>query len=329
MMSREEAGTSPNVDAKVAGEPASTTGGAASADASGGGVALAVEAEGAASRPKRGRFRPIRRLLTLAAILYVAWCTLLFFYEDKLVFPADMAAAAPPVAPRGSQVIAIEAAGAGRVEGLFWPTPVASAQNPAPVVVFCHGNAEIVDFQDFIVEGYRKLGLSVFLPEYRGYGRSGGKPGERAIVSDVVELHDLMLQRADVDRARIVLHGRSLGGGVAAQLAARRPPAALVLESTFTNVAVFALDYWAPPQLSTSPFHTDRLAGQFHFPTLVFHGTRDTVIPIAHGRRLNELISGSKFVEYPAGHMDFPPDQKVEAYWGEIETLLRGARVIR
>ncbi len=287
-----------------------------------------------APAPAAGR-RPRRRwrFLIYLCVGYVAWCATLYFYQDHLIFPADMAPAAPKVAPPGAELLSIPIEPGGQVEAIYWPATAAGSADltppPKPVVIFCHGNAEIADFQDDIARSYARLGFAVMVPEYRGYGRSAGRPSEAAIVADTVHLHDLLLARPEIDRSRIVIHGRSIGGGVAAQLAARRPPAALILESTFTSVASFAAGYGVPAFLATSPFHTDRVIGGFRFPILLFHGSRDSIIPVRHGRRLHALAPAAKYVEYDADHNGFPGAANEAAYWREIELFLRTAGVLQ
>ena len=208
------------------------------------------------------------------------------------------------------------------MEAWFFPAKPDPSGKPAPVVIYFHGNAELIDQQERIVEGYSKLGLSVFLPEYRGYGRSAGKPSEKEIGADMIRFYDRLIQRGDVDPSRIVFHGRSVGGGVAADLAVRRAPAALILESTFSSIASMALKFGAPPFLLKHPFRTDRVVEALDVPILIFHGTRDTVVPVSHGRRLHKLARGSTYVEYNSDHNDFPGDGNDEAYWREIQAFL-------
>jgi len=280
-------------------------------------------------RPRRFFRRLGTRVLIYASLAYVAWCAALYFYQDHLVFPADMAP--PPLkgAPVRAVVSRLDLPTGGTTEAWFLPAPGVSAQKPGPVVVFLHGNAEIIDYQDGLVSSYHQWGCSVLLPEYRGYGRAAGQPSEAGIVADTVHFYDEMVSRSDVDRSRIVFHGRSLGGGVAAQLAARRKPAAMIIESSFSSVAVMAHDYWAPSFLATSPFRTDRVIGGMDIPLLIFHGTQDAIIPVAHARRLHELAPHSVLIEYPCGHNDFPCPENSEAYRERIERFLSGAGIIR
>ena len=279
------------------------------------------------SARRRGAKWLLSRVLLVAVGTYAAWCGVLYAYQDWILFPAD--AAPPPPAARDPHAIVttLQVEGVGAVESWFLPAPGVSASHPGPAAVFCHGNAEIIDFKDAMVRAYHSIGCSVLLPEYRGYGRSAGKPSEAAITSDLVGFYDELLKRPEVDRSRVVVHGVSLGGGVAAQLAGRREPRALILECTFTSVAAMASKYWAPSFLATSPFHTDRVLPNLHCPVLVFHGTHDCVIPVAHGRRLHELAADSRYFEYDCDHNDFPGPGNEAAYWGEVTRFLKDAGV--
>ena len=275
------------------------------------------------------RRRKWRRVLIDAVGIYVVWCLALYFYQGRLLFPNDLAPEPGPE-PTNEQtfVTELDIGGGQHVEAWFIPTKGLSSETPGPVVIFFHGNAEIIDYQDFIVQGYLRLGCSVMLPEYRGYGRSGGKPSQKALRADNVRFYDELVQHDDIDKSRIVFHGRSLGGAVAADLAKERMPAALILESTVTSVAVMAHKYWVPSFLVRNPFHTDHLVAEAEIPLLIFHGSGDPIIPVRHGRALSDLSLNGTYVEYDCGHNDFPGDQNEQAYWAEIESFLECAGII-
>jgi fermentation-respiration switch protein FrsA (DUF1100 family) len=259
---------------------------------------------------------------SLAVLGYAAWCGAAYLLQDKILFPCPRAAAPDPVAMRehGIERLWLAAGDGARVEAWYGPAPGRSAADPGPAVIFTHGNGELIDDWPGALEPYRRWGVSVLLPEYRGYGRSSGTPSEAAIVADMEQAFHWLAQRPEVDRSRIILHGRSLGGGVAAAFAARRPPAALILESTFTSMTAFFNRFALPSFVCTNPFATDRVVSALKSPILIFHGSRDEVVPVAHGRRLHELAPRSHYVEMDAGHNDFPPDR--ERYWARIRVFL-------
>jgi fermentation-respiration switch protein FrsA (DUF1100 family) len=260
-------------------------------------------------------------LLTVLVLAYVGWCGLSYAMQNRLIFPAFRVEGGAPPRGYGVEQVWIDAEDGSRVEGWFAAARGTKVASPGVTVVLAHGNGELIDDNVPWMAQYLDLGVSVLLPEYRGYGRSGGSPSQAAITADMERFYDWLVQRPEVDSNRVVFHGRSLGGGVVAALAATRTPAAMILESTFTSVASIWNRALLPSVLCRNPFRTDAVMEKFRGPVLVFHGTRDEVIPVRHGRRLHEIIPQSRYVEMPAGHNDFPPDP--EAYWKTIAEFLR------
>ena len=253
---------------------------------------------------------------------YIVWCLFLYFKQDSIIFPRHMAAD-PLAGPPGADVVVSRLnLDGGSVESWFFPAPSATAENPAPMVVFFHGNAELIDYQDALVQSYRLLGCSVLLPEYRGYGRSAGKPSQEAIVADAVRFHDELIRRDDVDATRILFHGRSLGASIAAALAEHRKPRALILESCFTSVAAMSRRRLVPAFLLKHPFRTDRFVARTEIPILIFHGKYDRIVPLSHAHKLRDLARNGRYVEYPCGHNDFPGPGNLLRYWKTISEFL-------
>jgi len=266
-------------------------------------------------------------LLTVLALAYLGWCALAYLIQDRVIFPRVTVEGGRPPAGYGAEQLWVEADDAVRVEAWFLPGRGRSGASPGAAVIFAHGNGELIDDGFSWIATYRDLGVSLLLPEYRGYGRSGGSPSQNAIVADMERFYDTLVGRPEVDADRIVFHGRSLGGGVVAALAARRRPRAMVLESTFTSVTAMWTRALLPPFLCRNPFPTDEVMARYGGPVLLFHGTRDEVIPVRHGRRLHEIIPHVTYVEMPAGHNDFPPDP--EAYWAAIAEFFRANGLLR
>jgi len=250
-------------------------------------------------------------------LAYVAWCALIYFAQDWLIFPREMAGPALPL-PKGAELISIPLADGKHMEGWFFP----ATRSPAPAVVYFHGNAELICHQNRIVEQYHAMGFAVLLPEYRGYGGQPGSPSQKAFRKDMPRFYDALAKRADIDPGRIIFHGRSLGGGVAADLALQRQPAALILESTFASMASMGWRYGTPPFLARHPFRTNRALAQLNIPVLMFHGRQDTVIPVSNGRKLAQAARKGRYIEYDAGHNDFPGAHE-EEFWTEVKTFLR------
>ena len=226
--------------------------------------------------------------------------------EPRILFPARRAGDATALLQSAlGESVWLEAAGA-RTEAWFLP-PLAQTGKPAPLVIFTHGNGELIDDWVREFDEVRHWGVAVLLVEYPGYGRSGGSPSESAIAATMRAAYDWVTKRPDVDPERVIGYGRSLGGGAMCVLVAERKLAALVLESTFTSVRTIAAGLYVPGFLVPDPFDSvSRVAG-FRGPVLIVHGERDAVIPVAHAHELKTVLPQAELVILgDCGHNDCP-----------------------
>lgn len=184
----------------------------------------------------------------------------------------------------------------------------ARGEGRLPAVIFAHGNAELAEQWIPTFEHVRRRGIHVLLPEYRGYGRSTGTPCEASIREDFVRFHDHLLSDPTVDPSRVIYVGRSMGGGAVGVLARERKPSGLVLMNTFTSIAAMASRFLVPTALLRDRFETLEVVRSLGVPTLVIHGTRDTLVPYEHGRRLAEACR-ARLVSIDAGHNDCFTDE--------------------
>ncbi len=193
-------------------------------------------------------------------------------------------------------------------------------------MIFAHGNGELIDFWLQELQTFNRLGMGALLVEYPGYGRSEGLPSQSSIEETFAAAYDVLAARKDVDASRIVLFGRSLGGGAVCALAAQRPSAALILMSTFTGVRHFAKRFLVPPFLVRDPFDNLAVVKNYPGPVLVIHGRHDEVIPFSHGTTLYKSVQKGEMIAYNAGHNDCPPDWNV--FWHDVASFLRENRII-
>jgi fermentation-respiration switch protein FrsA (DUF1100 family) len=273
-----------------------------------------------AARPRLWRL--LRRVSLYVLIIYVVWFIGSCSFQERLIYPRYMAGPPLPEAavPREVERVWITATDGSRVEAWYIPAADASSAHRAPAAIFFHGNAELIDHNLNLVEQYHARGYSVLMPEFRGYGRSGGSPNQANIVADAAAFYDWLVKRPDVDTSRLIIHGRSLGTGVAAQLAALHEPAALILESPFTSVASFAWHYGVPPIFLRSPFRTDQVLPKLSCPVLILAGRSDEIVPIEHGRKLQKLARNGTIVELDGSHNSGLSEQ--EAYWRAVDAVL-------
>ena len=248
--------------------------------------------------------KPMLIILFIAAALFLANLAAMYFLQPVLTFPHPPAGSARPQArvDAGGETLWVDVDGA-RVEG--WLLPGAAA-GPAPLLVYTHGNGELIDYWAAEFEPLRAAGIHILLVEYPGYGRSTGSPSEASVTAALLAMYDRVAADPRVDARRIVGYGRSLGGGAIAQLAARRPLAALVLESTFTSLADVIRGYHVPAWLIRNHFDTRAVLAEFRGPVLLLHGKYDQVIPVAHARALNAAFPAAELHEFECGHNDCP-----------------------
>lgn len=158
-----------------------------------------------------------------------------------------------------------------------------------PVLLWCHGNAGNLIHRLDNLRALFRMGLSVFLFDYRGYGRSPGTPSEQGLYQDALGAYDYLMRTRRVRPERVVIFGRSLGAAVAAELASQQPAAGLILESCFPSVEAVAKYYYLglPVHwLLGAEFRLiDRLP-RLSLPKLIIHGDRDDIIPLELGRRV-------------------------------------------
>jgi pimeloyl-ACP methyl ester carboxylesterase len=265
------------------------------------------------------------RVGLLSAALLLSLPVGVFTLERAMLFPRPLDP--PPDVGQGSVIPGLERwwrdVPGGRVEAWYIPAPGASAEAPGPLVLYAHGNGGTIDHVALTLLPYLELGVSVLLPEFRGHGRSDGRPGQAAITEDLSVFLDRALVKPVVDEDRVLYHGRSLGGGAVCSLARRYPPQALLLESTFTGARRRGQELFGPlAWLVRNPFDNQALVEGFDGPVLVIHGEQDEVIPYAHGRALAQAAPRSRLVTRQAHHADLPRDA---AYWAEVQALMEDA----
>jgi fermentation-respiration switch protein FrsA (DUF1100 family) len=256
-------------------------------------------------------------LPSIAALIALYWL-LLFLFQRSLLFPRAFVGSAL-ARPTDAQQVWLETPD-GRIEAWFLP-PLTPTAAPAPLILYAHGNGELIDFWPEAFAPARHAGLAVLLVEYPGYGRSTGSPSETSITHTMLAAYDWAKSNPRVNPERIVGYGRSLGGGAVCRLLGERAFAALILESTFTSVRTFAHRFAAPGWLVRDPFDSLAALARYHGPVLVLHGDRDEVIPLEQGRALADATH-AEFRLMHGGHNDCVQP------WSEILDFLKRKDVL-
>lgn len=258
-------------------------------------------------------------LLGVGAALWLLVVAGMALFQSRLVYhPSATVTATPSDIGLAYEPLWIDSAHqetTQRIRAWFVPAsgPGTSASPmPAPegnlargTVLFCHGNAGNLGHRLETIQILHRLGLNVLAFDYQGYGESSGHPGEEQTRTDALACWDWLVAERGISPKRIILMGRSLGGGVAARLAADlaaqgRQPAALVLESTFTSLPdVGARLYpWLPVRLlARHTYGTLELLpslARVGLPLLVIHSPEDELVPFDLGQSLYATYQGPK-----------------------------------
>ena len=248
----------------------------------------------------------------LIAIPAAAW-----FGQEKLIFFPQPLAGTSHLLP-GTQSVEVQAADGTRLAGYFVPAGAARA----PVLLFFGGNAEEISWT--LADVRWPAGLARAGINYRGYGQSEGSPGEAPLAEDAKAVFDAIAARPDVDPARIVVVGRSLGTGIAARLAVERPVAGAILVSPYDSlIEVGKAHYpWLPVAwLLKHRFDAVSYAKRATVPLLAIVGSDDAIVHVPRSRALYDAWAGPKSwaVIHGRGHNDLTGDR---AFWSAVGTFV-------
>ena len=233
---------------------------------------------------------------------YFAFVAFLYLAQRQFVFHPQSAHPSPAAAglPEAEEAV-VDTTDGARV--IVWQVP---PRGEKPVVIYFHGNAEIVASR---AKRHRQLmadGIGLVALSYRGYMGSTGSPTEDGLLHDAEAAYRFTTLR--YPSSPVVLWGHSLGTGVAVALASRHPVAKVILEAPFSStadVAAAVFPFVPVRWLMRDQFRSDQRIGAVRAPLLIMHGARDWVVPIALGERLFMLAHEPKrFVRFPDGGHD-------------------------
>ncbi|WP_374565421.1 alpha/beta hydrolase [Ideonella sp.] len=251
--------------------------------------------------------RALRWLAALAVVpllLYLAALTWLWFRQERLLFHPDPWPSQDPPALAAPDVhtVWVDVPGA-RLHALHLQQPGARG-----LVFFLHGNGGNLASWFVNTDFYRRAGYDLFMLDYRGYGRSSGQIASEAQLMDDVRAAWRQVSAQYTGRP-VVVYGRSLGTGLAAQLAAEVDPALTVLVSPYRSMAALAGEHYpmVPAAVLRYPLRTDEVVARIRGPVWLVHGERDNLIPLAHSEALRAAAGAqhAHLLRLPeAGHND-------------------------
>jgi fermentation-respiration switch protein FrsA (DUF1100 family) len=239
-----------------------------------------------------------------ATVAYVLWGLVLLFRQPRLLFrPLREVVSTPAGRDLAHEEVVFQSGDGVRLTG--WHVPAADARF---TVLFCHGNGGNIMHTLDSVELFHEMGLNCFVFDYRGYGASDGTPTEAGTYLDARAAFDWLTQVKRVRAREIIVCGRSLGGSIAAHLAAQVAPAGLVVEGAFTSYPdIGARLYPCLPVRLFARFRYDTLTHlrAVRCPVMVVHSRDDELVPFDLGVRLFDAANQPKrFVEIAGGHSD-------------------------
>jgi fermentation-respiration switch protein FrsA (DUF1100 family) len=243
-------------------------------------------------------FRNIALGLTgLVVVGYLGAAAWLYVEQRHMVFVNDPGAEAPDIPGLSITDVRVPTPDSQSLEAWYEPP-----QPGKPVVLFLHGNGSTLHMGRSRYAHMHEEGVGYLAIAYRGYSGSTGTPTEKGLFIDGLAGYDWLRAKGFADKD-IVIHGHSLGTGVAVYVATKRPARALILEAPFTaavDVAAHRYPYMPVAWLMKDRFLSRDLIKDVHMPVLIAHGTADRTIPFAEGKRLYELANPPKvFVAMP------------------------------
>jgi hypothetical protein len=248
----------------------------------------------------------IWQILGMLAAIYAGLALVLYLLQSRMVYYPEIGrdvGATPRQAGLDYEEVRLLTADGVALHGWFVP----SAQSRG-TVLFLHGNAGNISHRLDFLRMFNRLGYNTLIIDYRGYGKSAGEPSEQGTYLDGEAAWRYLTEERRVPSCRIALFGESLGGAVAAWLAVRHKPAALVIASGFTSVPDLAKRFYPflPVRwLARIRYDTRENLSAVAAPVLIAHSRDDEIVPFEHGRALYAAANAPKqFLELAGGHND-------------------------
>ncbi len=246
--------------------------------------------------------------------------------QRLLYFPDSQIVATPAIFDLLYEEVTLTTTDNVKLHGWFVP-----GEEGKPVVLFFHGNAGNISHRLDNIRLLHKLGVAVLIFDYRGFGKSQGTPSEAGLTRDALAALD-WLHNQDWENDQIVYFGRSLGAGVAVNLADRQKPAKLILETPFTSVRAMGRQHYPLLSMTLGWMIRDRFdslekISQSNMPLLVFQGDRDSIVPEAMARELFAAANEPKIFHLIQGaDHNNTYERGGDVYWQEWRSFLFGGK---
>ena len=252
---------------------------------------------------------PLVRVVCASLLALALLCAVLVGCQGRIIFPRTRRPLSSWSPAGGIEECRFETADGLTLHGWWHAGYGPNDPGVRPVLLWCHGNAGNITHRESNLLAVARHGMAAFLFDYRGYGKSEGKPSEPGLYLDAAAAYRYLTEERGIEPGRIVCFGRSLGAAVALDLALREDVAGLVMESAFENIRAMAR-VQAPllpvGRLLRSRFDNLARVGTLGVPLFMLHGDRDRIVPIGQGRAVFAAAPEPKVwhVIEGAGHND-------------------------
>ncbi len=240
-------------------------------------------------------------IFTVAVVLFIVYVR--YLESRSIFFPSTKIIATPEDVGLPFEDVFIKAEDGVTLHGWF----VKSATLSNKILIFLHGNAGNISGRLEKIKLFHRMGLSVLIVDYRGYGKSEGKPSEAGMYKDAEAVYEYVIQHKDVSHENIIVYGASLGGAVAVDLASKHKVSHLIVDSSFTNAVDMAkrIFPFAPSFLIKTKLDSLNKIKKVDASKLFIHSREDEIVPFILGQKLYEAAPSPKeFLEIKGGHND-------------------------
>ncbi len=231
--------------------------------------------------------------LSIGALSYLGLLGLLYLTQSRYVYhPGNRLEAFPSDIGLTFEEVSLVTEDNVRLSGWYIP-----CKESRWVILFCHGNAGNISHRLDTLQIFNHLGMSTLIFDYRGYGGSEGRPSEIGTYRDAEAAWQYLVEVRHIPPRNIVVFGRSLGGAIAAHLAGKHQPSALILESTFISFEEIASDlypYLPVGLIARFSYNTLECVRNIRVPVLIVHSPQDKLIPFRHGQVLYNAVNGPR-----------------------------------
>ncbi len=235
----------------------------------------------------------LKNIALVIIVIYFVIALLLFVFQNRLIFyPGKLSRNYKFRALPYREEVFLKTADGETINGLFFP-----GESQTEAILYFHGNAGDLSGWQFVAEDLLPSGLSIFIIDYRGYGKSTGTVSEKGLYADAEAAYDFLTTERKIKPDSILIYGRSIGSGVAVELGTRKKCGGLILESAYSSLSSLAdekVPFFFPSFYLRVKFNNLQKLSNVSAPVFFVHGSDDQLIPPSHSKKLYDSYEGKK-----------------------------------